>query len=79
MGIYIYIYIYICIYKIRARCDTRSIFKRSVTSLNLDFSFFLTGYHLKVKEPNLSFYLPIISGRIIESIPPSKVLMLCEV
>ena len=38
-----------------ARCDTRSLFKRSLTGLNSKFSF-LTGCHTKVKEPSLPYY-----------------------
>ena len=42
----------------QARCDTRSIFKRSTAGLYSEFSFFLTGLLAKVKESNL-LYLTI--------------------
>ena len=37
----------------RARCDTKSTFQRSLTGLNLEFSFSHTGCYTKVKEPSL--------------------------
>ena len=43
----------------RAGYDTRSIFKRSLTGLNSEFSFSLTSCLTKVEEPSLSYYLPI--------------------
>ena len=49
----------------RAGYDTRSIFKRSLTSLNLEFSFSYTSCLTKAEEPCLSNYLPIAGGRII--------------
>ena len=58
----------------RAGYDTRSIFKRSLTGLNSEFSFCLT----KAEEPSLSYYLPIAGGRIIGFIPFPRVLVLCE-
>ena len=39
-----------------ARCDTRSILKPCLTDLDLEFSFFFTGCHTKVKEPCLPNY-----------------------
>ena len=64
--IYIYIYIYVCVcvcvcvnLSVQARYDTRSIFKRSLTDLNSEFSFSLNGCHTKVKESSLPYYLPI--------------------
>ena len=56
----------------RAGYDTRSIFKRSLTGLHSEFSFF------KAEEPCLSYYLPIAGGRIIGFIPFPRVLVLCE-
>ena len=58
----------------RAGYDTRSIFKRSLTGLNSEFSVSYT----KAEEPSLSYYLPIAGGRIIGFIPFPGVLMLCE-
>ena len=58
--------------------DTRSIFKRSLTGLNSEFSFSLTSCLTKAEEPSLSYYLPIAGGRIIGFIPFPRVLVLCE-
>ena len=52
-------------------------FKRSLTGLNSEFSFFLTNCLAKAEEPSLS-YLPIAVGRIIGFIPFLRVLVLCE-
>ena len=58
----------------RAGCDTRSIFKRSLTGLNSEFSFSWTSCLTKVEEPSLPDYLSITGGRIIGFIPfPSYV------
>ena len=57
--------------------DTRSIFKWSLTGLNSEFSFSLTSCLTKAEEPSLSYYLPIVGGRIIGFIPFPRVLMLC--
>ena len=62
----------------RAGYDTRSIFKRSLTGLNSEFSFSLTSCLTKAEEPSLSYYLPITGGRIIGFIPFPRVLVLCE-
>ena len=62
----------------RAGYDTRSIFKRSLTSLNSEFSFY-TSCLTKAEEPSLPYYLPIAGGRIIGFIAFSRVLVLCEV
>ena len=35
---------------------------------NSEFFFFLTGCHTKVKEPSLSYFLPIAGGRIVGSL-----------
>ena len=62
----------------RAGYDTRSIFKRSLTGLNSEFSFSKTSCLTKAEEPSLSYYLPIAGGRIIRFIPFPRVLVLCE-
>ena len=62
----------------RAGYDTRSIFKRSLTGFNSEFSFSSTSCLTKAEEPSLSYYLPIAGGRIIGFIPFPRVLMLCE-
>ena len=58
--------------------DTRSIFKRSLTGLNLKFSFY-TSCLTKAEEPSLPYYSPIAGGRIIGFIPFPRVLVLCEI
>ena len=55
-----------------------SIFKRSLTGLNSEFSFSYTSCLTKAEEPRLSYYLPIVGGRIIGFIPFPRVLGLCE-
>ena len=73
MTIYTYIYIH------QALCsDTSSIFKQSLTGLNLNFSFSWTSCLTKAEELSLSYYLPIAGGRIIGFIPFPRVLVLCE-
>ena len=62
----------------RAGYDTRSIFKRSLTGLNSEFSFSLTSCLTKAEELSLPYYLPIAGGRIIGFIPFPRVLVLCE-
>ena len=42
---------------------------QSLTGLNSEFSFFKTGCHTKIKEPPLSYYLPIAGGRIVGYFP----------
>ena len=49
----------------RAGYDTKSIFNRSLTSLNSDFSFSWTSCFTKAEETSLLYYLPIAGGRII--------------
>ena len=63
----------------RAGYDTRSIFKRSLTGLNSEFSFFETSCLTRAVEPSLSYYLAIAGGRIIGFIPFPKVLVLCKI
>ena len=62
----------------RAGYDTRSIFKRSFTGLNSEFSFSQTSGLTKAEESRLSYNLPIAEGRIIGFIPFPRVLVLCE-
>ena len=62
----------------RAGYDTKSIFKRSLTGLNSEFSFSYTSCLTEAKEPSLPYYLPITGGRIIGFIPFPRVLVLCE-
>ena len=62
----------------RAGYDTRSIFKRSLTGLNSEFSFSLTSSLTKAEETSLSCYLPIAGGIIIGFIPFPRVLVQCE-
>ena len=52
---------------------TRSIFKRSLTGLNSEYSFSETSCLTKAEEPSLSYYVPIAGGRIIGFIPFSRV------
>ena len=59
----------------RAGYDTRSIFKRSLTGLNSDFSFSLNSFLNKAEEPSMSYYLSIAGGRIIGFIPFPRVLV----
>ena len=58
--------------------DTRSIFMRSLTGLNSEFSFSKTFFLAEAEEPSLSYYLPIAGGRLIGFIPFPRVLVLCE-
>ena len=60
----------------RAGYDTRSIFKRSLTSFNSEFSFSYTSYLTKAEEPSLSYYLLIAGG--IGFIPFPRLLVLSE-
>ena len=51
-------------------------FKLSLSGLNSEFSFSYTGFHTKVKETGLTYYLPKEGGRIVRFIPFSRVLTL---
>ena len=62
----------------RAGYDTRSIFKRSLTGLNSEFSFSYTSCLTKAEKPSLPNYLPIAGGRIFGFIPFPRVLVLCD-
>ena len=57
---------------------TRSIFKRSLTGLNSEFSFSSTSCLTKAEEASLPYYLPIVEERIIGFISLPRVLVLCE-
>ena len=59
-------------------CNTRSIFKQSLTGFNAEFSFSYTGCHTKIKEPSLPYYISIAGGRIIRFITFPRILMLCK-
>ena len=76
--LYIYIYIYISNSSLQAGYDTRSVFNRSLTGLNSEFSFSYTGCYSKVKELCLLYYFPIAGGRRVGFILLPKVLALCE-
>ena len=62
----------------QAGYDTRSIFKRSLTGFNSEFSFSKTSCLTKAEEPSLSYCLPRAGGRIIGFIHFPRVLLLCE-
>ena len=62
----------------RAGYDTRSIFKRCLTGLNLEFSLSETRWSTKAEEFSLSYYLPIAGGRIIGFIRFPRVSVLYE-
>ena len=67
MYIYLGVYVCMCVYvcacvcvcllkpSTPAGCDIRSIFMRSLTCLNSENSFSLTGCHTKFKEPVIQF------------------------
>ena len=58
--------------------DTRSVFKRSLTGLNSEFSFSYTSCLTKTEDLSLPHYLPITGGRIFGFIPFPRVLVPCE-
>ena len=62
----------------QGRCNLRSIFKQSLTGLNLEFSFSLTGCHTKVKDPGWPYYLLIARGRIVGFISFPRILVLYQ-
>ena len=62
----------------RAGYDTKSIFKRSLTGLNSEFSFSETSCLAEAEEPSLPCYVSIAGGRIMGFIPFPRVLALCE-
>ena len=53
----------------RAGYDTRSIFKRSLTGLNSEFSFSQTSCLNKAEEPSLSYYLPWRENKGVHTFP----------
>ena len=53
---------------IRAGCDTRSVFKRSLRCLNSEF-YFKTSCHTKFMEPSLCYNLPLAGGKTVGCIP----------
>ena len=59
----------------RAGYDTRSIFKRSFTGFNSEFSFSLTSCLSKAEEPSLPYYLAIAGGIMMGFIPFPRVLV----
>ena len=59
--------------------DTRSIFKRSLTGLNSEFSFSKTSCLTKAEEPRPPYYLPNAGGRIIGFIPFPRELVLYKI
>ena len=78
--IYIYIYIYISIPTPLpwVGCNTRSIFKCSLTNLNSDFSFSQIGCQTKVKKLSLFYSLSIAGREIVGWISFPRLLQLCE-
>ena len=62
----------------QAGYDTRSIFKRSLTGWNSEFSFSYTSCPTKAEEFSLPYNLPVAGGRIVGFIPFLRVLVLCE-
>ena len=58
--------------------DTRSIFKRSLTGLNSEFSFSRTSCLTEAEEPSLPYYLLVAGGRIVGFILFLRALVLCE-
>ena len=77
---YFNLYIYMYIYKLSAWpiYDIRSIFKRNVTGLNSEFSFY-QHCHTKADEYRLPYYFHIVGGRIVRFIPFPEILTLCEI
>ena len=61
----------------REEYDTRSVFKRSLTGLNSEFSFY-TGCLIKTKELSQPNYLLLAGGKITGFIPFPRVLVLSE-
>ena len=59
-----------------SRMSHKEIFK---WSLNPEFSYSLMIWYTKVKEPNLSNYLPIIGGIIVKSKACPRVLVIYEI
>ena len=62
----------------RAGWDTRSIFKRSLTGLNSEFSSSLTSHYFNIIKFSLLFYIPRAGERILRFITFRRVLMVSE-
>ena len=72
-------YIYIYLTPLHEQDMTQGqVFKQNLTGFISEFSFSESGYHTKIKEPNLPYYLPIAGGRIVGFIPFLRVLALRE-
>ena len=80
--IHVYIYIYIYIYinfrywyiyipnpSAHSRFNNKSVFKQSLTCLNLELSFSWPSCNTRVKESSLPYYLTIAGERIIGFMP----------
>ena len=65
LNLYIYIYIYIYIALDEQDVTPCQFLIRSLTGLNSEISFSWTGYHTRVKESCLPYYLPIAEGRLV--------------
>ena len=57
---------------------TQGQFKRSLTGFTSEYSFSSTSCLTKAEEISLSYYLPVVGGRIIGFIPFPRVLVLYE-
>ena len=72
MWLCVYMYVFTNLSS-RAGCDIGSIFKQSLTDLDLEFSFSMTDRLTKAEEPSLPSCLPIAGRRIWGFIPFSRV------
>ena len=76
---FIYVCMHVCMYNylltlsLRVECNSKSIFKG-----NLNRFEFRVFFHTKVKEPSLSYYLPIVEERIVGFLPFLVVWVLCK-
>ena len=62
----------------QTECDTKSIFKQSLTGLNSEFSFSYTSCHTKIKKHSVTYYLLIATERIASFISFADPLALCK-
>ena len=70
---------HICIYPVPPHeQDTTQCLEWSLTGLNSEFFFTLTGRLTKVKKPNVTYYSSIAWGRILRCTPFPRVLALCK-
>ena len=74
LSVFVYIYIYVYIYVFTqplclCRMRNKVILKQSLTGLNSEFSFFMTGCHIKIKVASLLNYLSIAEEGKIGFIP----------